>query len=220
MELDDLKAEWQTLHAQLARQTALNLHLFKQGQMEKARHGLRPLAWGQAFQILAGALLILASALLWSSHLHVPHLFVAGLLMHAYGLVLILFGAHVQYLISRIDYGSPVLDIQKDLARLRRFYVVGGLWLGLPWWLLWMPLAMVVLGLLGVDIYAGLLAHAPSVIYGNIAIGIAGLLASVVFLRWAAQRPGLGRRLEDSAAGRSLNRVRTLLDEITKFERE
>ncbi|HXC16988.1 MAG TPA: hypothetical protein VNV60_06055 [Holophagaceae bacterium] len=220
MELDDLKAEWQTLNAQMARQTALNLHLFKQSQMEKARHGLRPLAWGQAFQILAGALLILASALVWSSHLHVPHLLVAGLIMHVYGLALILFGAHMHYLISRIDYGSPVLDIQKGLARLRRFYVVGGLWLGLPWWLLWMPLAMVVLGLLGVDIYGGLLAHAPSVIYSNIAIGIAGLVASVAFIRWAAKRPGLGPRLESSAAGRSLNRAQALLDELAAFEQE
>lgn len=220
MELDDLKAEWQALNAQMARQTALNLRVFRQGQMEKARHGLRPLAWGQALQMVAGALLILPSALLWSRHLHTLHLLVAGLVMHAYGLALILFGARMQFLISRVDYGAPVLDIQKDLARLRRFYVVGGLWLGLPWWLLWMLLAMVVLGLFGVDIYAGLLAHAPSVIYSNLAIGFAGLLASASFIRWAAKRPGLGQRLEHSAAGRSLNRARALVDEIAAFEQE
>ena len=220
MELDDLKAEWQALNAQMGRQAALNLHIFKQSQREKARHGLRPLAWGQAFQMMAGALLILVSALVWSRDLHTLHLLVAGLVMHGYGLALILFGARMQYLISRVDYGAPVLDIQKRLARLRRFHVVGGLWLGLPWWLLWVPLVMLLLGLLRVDIYAGLLAHAPSVIYSNLVIGIAGLLASVAFIRWAVKRPGLGRRLEDSAAGKSLNRARALLDEIAKFETE
>jgi hypothetical protein len=220
MELDDLKAEWQALNAQMARQTALNLHLIRQRQVEKARHGLRPLAWGQALQMAGGAVLVLLSALVWSRHLHTPHLLVAGLVMHAYGLALILFSARVQYLISRVDYGSPVLDIQKHLARLRRFYVVGGLWLGLPWWLLWMLLAMVLLGLFGVDIYAAFLAHAPSVIYINLAIGFAGLLGSVASIRWAVARPGLGQRLEASAAGRSLNRAQALLDEIAAFEQD
>ncbi|HTL98283.1 MAG TPA: hypothetical protein VL181_05705 [Holophagaceae bacterium] len=220
MELDDLKAEWQTLNAQLAKQADLNLRVFRQGQMEKARHGLRPLAWGQALQMAGGVLLSVLSALLWSRHLHTPHLLVAGLVMHAYGLALILFSARMQVLISRVDYGSPVLDIQKHLARLRRFYVVGGLWMGLPWWLLWMPLAMVILGLLRVDIYAGLSARAPSAIYGGLAIGVVGLLASVAFIRWAVKRPGFGPRLESSAAGRSLNRTQALLDDLAAFEQE
>jgi hypothetical protein len=98
---------------------------------------------------------------------------------------------------------------------------VGGLWVGLPWWLLWMPLAMMAfMGLFGADIYAGLQAHAPSVIYSNIAIGIAGLMASVALIRWAATRPKLALRMERSAAGGTLNRAQRLLDEIAKFEQE
>ncbi|HET6329437.1 MAG TPA: hypothetical protein VFF76_01490 [Holophagaceae bacterium] len=221
MELDDLKAEWQALNAQMARQTALNLRVFKQSQMERARHGLRPLAWGQGIQMVAGALLVLVSALFWSNHLHVPHLLVAGLIMHVYGLALILFSARMQILISRVDYSAPVVEIQRNLAKLRRFYIVGGLWVGLPWWLLWMPLAMMAfMGLFGADIYAGLQAHAPSVIYSNIAIGIAGLMASVAFIRWATTRPKLAQRMERSAAGSSLNRAQHLLDEIARFEAE
>jgi hypothetical protein len=221
MELDDLKAEWQALSAQMERQTVLNLLIFKQSQMEKARHGLRPLAWGQGFQMMAGALLVLTSALFWSNHMHVPHLLVAGLVMHVYGLALILSGARMQVLISRVDYAAPVVEIQRNLAKLRRFYVVGGLWLGLPWWLLWMPLVMMAfMGFFGADIYASLQAHAPSVIYSNIAIGIAGLLTSVAFIRWAVKRPKLAQRMERSAAGGSLNRAQRLLDEIAKFEQE
>ena len=217
MELDDLKTEWQALSARMERQTALNLRVFKQSQMEKVRHGLRPLAWGQGLQMVAGALLALVSALFWSDHLPVPHLLVAGLVMHAYGLTLILFSARMQVLISRVDYAAPVVEIQRNLAKLRRFYIVGGLWVGLPWWLLWLPLMMMVLmGLFGADLYT----NAPLVIWINIATGIAGLLGTWAFIRWAGSRPKLAQRLERSAAGGSLNRARHLLDEISKFEQE
>ena len=82
MELDDFKSSWQALNQKLDQQTELNLHLLQESHGEKARHGLRPLVWGQAIQIALGILLVLASGDFWWNHRSVPHLLVTGLLMH------------------------------------------------------------------------------------------------------------------------------------------
>lgn len=217
MELDDLKATFQTLNANLERQNALNLALLRESRKEKVRHGLRPLVWGQAIQMALGLLLALLSAGFWTAHRQVPHLLLAGLAMHAYGLVMILFGARMQVLIHAVDFGAPVLEIQKRLARLRRFYVVGGMWIGLPWFLLWLPfMTMVFMGLFGADMWV----NAPGVYALGAAIGVGGLGLTFAFHRWALGRPGLSKKLEASAAGTSLNRAQALLDELAGFGAE
>lgn len=214
MELDDFKSAWQELNRKLDQQHALNLHLLRESRAAGVRHGLRPLARGQALQIVLGALLVLFSIGFWSNHRHVPHLLLTGLLMHAYGLAMILFGIRVEVLIHRIDFGAPVLGIQKQVAELRRFFVVGGLWMGLPWWLLWIPLMMMVFKGLGVDLFA----RTPLVITLGAAVGSAGLVLTLLFLRWAKGRPRLASLLEGSAAGRSLARAQRTLEEIARFE--
>ena len=129
---------------------------------------------------------------------------------------MILFGARMQVLIRRIDFGSPVIGIQKNLAQLRRFYVVGGMWIGLPWWFLWIPFLMMILMGFGVDLYL----MAPSVVLSLIAAGVVGFILTLFFIRWAKGRTNLANTLEDSAAGSSLNKTRLLLDEIARFEHE
>ena len=52
MELDEfklteLKQAWQTLDAHMQRQSTLNLHLFLERKLDKARSGLRRLYWGK-----------------------------------------------------------------------------------------------------------------------------------------------------------------------------
>ena len=120
MELDDFKPAWQAMNRKLDQQTALNLEILREIRMEKTRHGLRPLVWGQVLHIVLGALVIVLAVGFWSNHRHVPHLLFTGLLMHAYGLAMILFSARMLVLIHGIDFGAPVLGIQKQLARLRR----------------------------------------------------------------------------------------------------
>lgn len=218
MELDDLKTAWQALNANLVRQNALNLALLRERKLETARHLLRPLAWGQSLQMAAGALLALASGAFWVAHRSVPHLLVCGLLMHAYGLVLILFGARMHVLLGRLDFGGPVLELQRRLAELRRFYGRGGLWIGLPWWVLWMLLLeMVFVAAFGADLYANL---APKVVAWQFAAGFAGWGLSLAFAAWARRHPRLGPGLARAAEGPSLTRAQAALDELSRFESE
>lgn len=215
MELDDFKQAWKTLDRRLERQAAIDLQLLRDARVDRARRGLRPLAWGQALQMLIGAAGMLAFAPYWVEHRHEPALFVSGLVLHAYCLGLVVAGALVQAGIARIDYAAPVLGIQRRLLALRRTYIVGGLLVGLPWWFLTAPLLVVLSG-------GAILERAPSVIGIQLTVGAIGLVATGWFHRWAMQpqRAAFGRRLLDSAAGGSIRRAQAALDRLAAFERE
>lgn len=215
MELDDLKHAWQTLEQRLDTQAALNLQTVKDSKLDKMRGGLRPLVFGQAIQIAIGALIALWGGGFWTEHLDASHLLIAGLLVHAAGISMIGFGTAIQVRIAHIDYSAPVLTIQRQLAQVRKLYVYGGLAAGLPWWLLWMPLLMVFLKeTFDFDLYADV----PSLIWFGSATGVAGLVATCLLLRWTGRRAQWAQRLEDGAAGGSLRRARSMLDEIARFE--
>ena len=217
MELDDLKIAWQALDQRLEAQAALNLHTFMDSKLDRMRRGLRPLAWGQAIQIVIGALIAVWGGSFWIHHRDVPHLLIAGLTVHAAGVSMIVLGALMEALIARIDYSAPVLTIQTRLAQLRKVYVRGGLAVGLPWWVLWVPFVMV---FLKTEFGADLFVNAPGVVWINIAAGFVGMLLTWMFIRWAARRPQLAKRLEDGAAGGSINRAQAQLNEIARFQSE
>ena len=217
MELDDMKAAWQTLDRRLDTQAALNLHMFKEGKLDKLRSGLRPLRWGQSIQIVIGALIAMWGGGFWVDHRDVPHLLIAGLIVHAAGISMIALGALMLALMGRIDYSAPVLTIQRQLAQLRKVYVRAGVAVGLPWCVLWVPFTIVALkSVFGPDLYL----NAPQMVWINVSFGIVCILGTLAFLRWADGRPRVARRLDDFAAGRSIVRAQAYLDEIARFEQE
>lgn len=220
MELDELKAAWLSLDRRLEQHNAMNLQLFKDGRMQKLRSSLRPLYWGQILQILFGVLFAVLAGSFWPDHLDVPHLLLSGLIVHVYGVLSIVMGGITLGMISRVnsDYSAPVLEIQKRLAKVRRFYVLGGMIIGLPWALLWMPVLVVLAGLGGVDLWK----HAPSVFWIGGSIGVAILLGTAWFHRWSRspKRPRLAQAMEDSVTGGSLIKAKRILGEIEQFEKE
>ncbi|WP_426663408.1 hypothetical protein [Rhodanobacter aciditrophus] len=214
MELDEMKLAWQALGRQLERQNALNQQLFRDSRMGKLRRGLRPLIWGQALQMTIGVLLVVVAAAFWAGHRDVARLVVCGLLVHAYGLLLIAFAARVLYLVQRIDPAAPVVAIQRQLADLRAWRVrveapvnlVLGCFVWIP--VLWMNLAWY-----GVDLWS------PGFMSWAVSSGLAGLAACMLVV-WLMRRAGLARRVEDSSAGRSVQKAEAVLEEIARFERE
>ena len=155
MELDELKIAWQSLDRRIDQQNRLAWADLRERKLEKARVGLRPLYWGQVLQSVLGIPVVLLGVATWSRNLDVTSLLIAGLMVHAYGVLMIALGGRTLWLINRIDYAAPVVAIQKQLAELRRFYVLGGMIAGLPWWFLWMPFMMALVGLAGVDLFRG-----------------------------------------------------------------
>jgi hypothetical protein len=218
MELDDLKSAWQTLDRRLEQNNALNLHLFKENRIDKAKSGLRPLAFGQGVQLAIGVLMTALFAPFWVRHIDTPHLAIYGLSLHAYALMFIVFAARDLFMLGGIHYDAPVLEIQKRLVELRAWRIRSGLWFAIAGCFAWTPLALVVFYWLGADIWI----HAPSVVYGFIASSFACLALLYALVR-VSRRPGrekLARSLEASSVGRSLSRAQAMLDEIAQFERD
>ena len=223
MELDELKQAWQSLDRRLERHNTLNLQLLKDDRTRRMRSSLRPLFCGQLFQIAFGLVLVLLASALWmragSMHSGLPwRVVLAGVLVQVFGIATIALAGCTLGLIRTIDYAAPVLAIQKQLSKLRRFYIISGLVVGLPWWFMWVPVLMVLVGVGGVDLHA----RAPSVTWIGMGLGVAGLLATWGFHRWSrsTRRPGLASAMEDSMTGGSLRNARRIADEITRFENE
>jgi hypothetical protein len=217
MELDEMKLAWQSLDRRLEEHLALNKKVLLQEKRSKAPGKLRPLVWGQGVQMIIGSCLALLAAVFWNATLDIPHLFYAGLSLHIYGILLIIFGAAMQGLMSRVDYSAPVIEIQKQLAKVRNLYMHGGTLLGLVWWLLWIPFTMIVFAwAFGFDIYA---KGPPMMMLSWWIIGFTGLLATLGFIAWANKRPNLSKKMEADVTGKSLNNAIKFLDEIAEFEK-
>lgn len=218
MEIDELKQAWQTLGRQLERQEATQFALLRDRKLDKARRSLRPLFWGQIVQILFGVLFIALATLLWRSGPSLISVIVAGIVVHAYGVATVIAAGVTLGRISAIDYSRPVLEITRQMATLRRTYLINGMVAGLPWWFLWYAVLVVLASFSGTD----LVSQVPLMGVIALAIGVIGLLATWWFHRWSRQpqRAAFGKRLDDGAAGGSIRRSQALLDELTSFERE
>jgi len=221
MELDELKRTWldfeQRIDRQLAARDSRDKDVWRQRQQDRIRRGLRPLFWGQIAQIAFGVVLIFMAVADWSANPGVSHRMLPGVLIHVYGVIVIMLAGITLGRMGRIDYTDPVVVIQQWLAGLSRWYICCGAIVGLPWWFLWMPFMHVMFGLFGADLLGSV---SPLFLWCNIGAGILGLLATLGFHRWL-HRPGreqLAGRFDESAAGTSLTRVRNLLADMESSE--
>ncbi len=216
MELDDFKSSWKVLHGQLEAQRSLNLHLLQESHLEKARHALRPLFWGQLLQGFSGLLLMGWAVSVWGSHLSEPYLLGSGLVFHVYGVALVIVSARVLHLLRALDDGAPVLELQDRMAKLRRFYIRSGMAVGLPWWVIWVPfMELVFHSLFGVD----MLRHSPQILWIGLGGGLPGWIGTLLIHRWVMRRP-MGTRHERFLAGKGLNDAQRRLEEIARFRDE
>lgn len=220
MELDDLKLAWQALDRRLEKQEALNWQIFRQGQSDRLRRGLRPLMIGQLAQMAVGVVLALWGIRFWSTHLSIWPAMASGIALQVFGTLAIIFTARVMGMVRAIDYAAPVLDIQRRVARLRTwrtkveapvFAVLGSV--------IWIPV-LLMLGQYGMDARGTTSwTWSPGVVawlLSSAAISLA-LVALGYFL---VRRLGRTKWLEDSHAGRSVVRTEAMLEEIARFERE
>jgi len=214
MELDDMKLAWQTLDRRLDLQNALFLHQFKQDRLDKTHSRLRRLYWGKIVQILFGDALIYFGIMAAIRHRDVPHLLACSLFMLAYGLLTVIFGGLTLGKIASIDYAAPVVEIQKRVGALHRLYALASLCLGLPWWFLWIAIFVLEMKAnLDIDLFVTL----PAFIWINVAIGVAGFVATVWYLRRRNARSA--GTTHDSDTPRSLREAKGELDEIERFEK-
>jgi hypothetical protein len=217
MDLDELKPAWIALERRLAEGEALTRQLLRETRLRRVHSALRCLAWGQTLQLAIGIGIAVIAGPFWIEHRHIPHLLVAGLLMHLYGVAMIAFSAGQLLFIARLDHAAPVVTLQRRLAAARRLRLCAQLWLGLPWWALW-----VVATVVGARRWTGVDIYGPWVL-DAVGIGVVGMALTLWLPRRFAHTPRgarfIQRRLDD-LTGRSLVRATRELDEIARFAAE
>ena len=219
MELEDLRLAWKTLDARLQRQNSLQLAELHDRRIGRIRASLRPLMLGQIMQLLFGVGCVIVGVGMWKTFAAIVPVLLAGIVFHVYGVLTIIAAGVVLGGIARIDHGLPVLELQQRLASLRKAYLISGMVVGLPWWVLWVLPLMAVASLH--DAQTGE-SGMQLWIWLCIAGGFAGILATWAFHRWL-QRPGreaLARRMQDSAVGGSLRKAQAELDALKAYEIE
>ena len=184
------------------------LLLTRRQLMDRVRGSLRPLTRGQIIQIFIGILTILLGVQCWAPNTHLPHRLVSGLILHVYGLALIVAAANVIARIKRIDYSEPVHVVREKLGAVNRLYTRVGPIVGFPWWLMWIP-AFVAVGFDAV-LY-------PVSLVVSLIVGVVGLVASIWLYTRALKRHNAGRDREDGKlAGGSVAEAYRVLDEIER----
>jgi hypothetical protein len=218
MELNELKSTWQILEKALERGNRLSVAMLRQRKLDAVNKSLRPLKLNQAFQISVGLFFILLAGVLWSTRPTAISVILSGVFVQAYGIGCVLTAGIVFSWLNRIDYSAPVVEMQGGLARVRRAYGICVLVAGLSWWFLWIPLLMLLAGLAHVNLYA----HAPSVIWIGIAIGIAGSLCMYGLYAYSQRSSNVRFRqfIERATFGGSLQNALQQLKEVRKFEEE
>jgi membrane protein DedA with SNARE-associated domain len=218
MEMNELMSAWKSLEQRLERDNSLHLALLRERRLDRARSSLRPLAIGQVMQIAMGVAVLLLAATLWSTRPSSVPVIIAGAMIHTYGIGCIITAALTIAAMHRIGYSESVISVQSKLVRVRRAYVVSSIVAGLTWWFLWIPLLMVLAALIGVDLYA----HAPSVVWIGVVIGIAGclLMLWLYLLSRSESHPRLRKAADNAVFGRSLMKAQAQIDELIRFEQE
>lgn len=228
MDLDTLKTTWKALDERLARIETLQAQANDLGRARDAearakagqlasRRALRPLAIGLGLQAIAGVVLATIAVAFWVKRADLGAQFVVyGVLVQAYAVALIASAGHELSLIRRVRMTGAVLDMQGALAALRRWRETVGWVLGLAGGVIWVPLLLMGLAVVGADVWT----HRPSFIgwLGLWAVG--GTAAVWAILRWAERHPRFGASMRANAAGQSVRRAELAIADVRAFEAE
>lgn len=221
MDNDEMKQLWTQLQACEAR---IEGHL----QSESARRGRHAVRGALRWSLAAGWLELVVwiaftalAATFWVQHRGELRWLAIGLVLHAYGIAGIWACATRLLLTTRIHlFDAPVTIQQRRLSELRRFQVCSTLALGLPWWCLWLPVALAIARQWGgVDGFAA----GSNWFWVTMSVGVVGMLWSLWLARRVAarqRRSPFWQRIVDDLSGRSLARATREMEAVAAFARE
>lgn len=221
MDLDDLKRRWEDQDRKLDASLRLNARVLQASTLIKAETALRRLSRLLGIGLFLDLLLVLGLGSFAADHAADARFLIPAVVLGSGVIALAIAAVHQLLAIGRLDFGEPIVTIQRRLEslRLQRIRETQVTLLVSP--LLWVPLLIVALkGLLDVDAYALLDGRwlAANVLFG---------LAVIPLGLWAARRyadrfrgsPVLRRLLRD-LAGTNVNAAAGFLAVLTRFEQE
>jgi hypothetical protein len=217
MELDELKASWQSLDGRIDELIAINRRLLTETISSKVRWRLAPVLAGAVLNMIIGAFFALVWGGFWSAHLATPAVAVPGIALHLASIGLFVIGVVRLTLVLRIDYTQPVLTIQRSLATLQEFEARSfhAVWFAC-WVLVPAALVAIVMGFAGMNLWE----RASGFILANFVVCLAGGLAPPLLHYWARRKPGkLAAWMDAFLLSHSIARAKAAVAEIDDFAR-
>ncbi|HEX4964336.1 MAG TPA: hypothetical protein VF173_26190 [Thermoanaerobaculia bacterium] len=221
MNLEDLKQRWEDQDRKLDATLKLNRQLLQMATLGKAETALRRLAFLLGIELLLDLPIALWLGSFIVDHRHEIRFLLPAVVLHLFVIGLIVTIVRQLAAIGSLDYGAPVLEIQRRLESLRIERLRATKWTLLLSPLLWTPLVIVAFeSLLGVDVYA---RFDMSWLLGNLLFGAALIpLAVWISRRYAArmERSPFVQRLMRDLAGYNLNAAAGFVDRLARFAEE
>jgi hypothetical protein len=221
MELDDLKNQWAESDKKLDEVIRLNTQVLRDSRMSRTNSSLKWAFRGILFEQLASIPALILLGIFISNRYSEPRYLVPAIVLDLFAIFSVASCGYQLGTLHSIDFGQPVVAIQKKLEKVRVLRLATIKWGLLLGPVLWIPFTIVALkGLLGVDGYA--LFHGEWLVINLLAGAAISALLFWLSNRFASrtQRSPVLQRLMNDLAGYSLSRALTFLDGISRFEHE
>jgi len=222
--LDDLKTEWMARDRQLESQLRMNTLMLRETLLEKHSAKLGSATLGNVFQILFTIPFLAFFGWFIVRHLDQPAFLLPALLLQIWTVVMLGLDIHQRSQLRSLDYGRPVLELQRQVEQIKIARLNTFKWAFLTGQLLWWIPFMLVLfkGLLGVNLYtvSGFMSTFTA---WNIAFGIAFIPFALWVSKLLSGRLGGSPRFQkftDGIAGSDVVVAREFLDKLARFGRE
>ncbi len=222
--LDDLKTEWMARDRQLETQLRMNTLMLRETLLDKHSATLGSATTGNVFQILFTLPFLAFFGWFIARHLEQPAFLLPAVLLQVWTVAMLALSIHQRSQVRSLDYGRPVLELQRQIALIKISRLNTFKWAFLTGQLLWwIPFVLVLFkGLLGVNLYTAS-AFMPTFIAWNIAFGV----AFIPFALWASKQlagrlsgsPGF-QKFTDGIAGSDVVVARAFLRKLESFGRE
>ena len=224
MTLDQLRAEWAARDRQL--QDSMRLHglLLRESFLDRHRSEIERLSLRGNFEFVFAIPFLAFFGWFIAHHFTQPEFLLPALALQAWTLMFAVLGVHQRQALQNLNYGQPVIELQRSIERLKITRLTTFKWAFLTGQLLWwVPFVLVLFkGLFGVNLYT-VSAFMPRFIACNILFGVAIIPCAI----WVSRRIGgrFGgserfRKFTDGLAGRDIAVAREFLDRLARFERE
>lgn len=219
MELDDLRKQWAGLDGKLDAALRLNRRVLDERVLDKVGSAMSRLGWALGAELTLDVVAVLLTGSFVADHVREVRFLVPGLMLQAFAIVQIATLACQIVVARRIDYGAPLVEIQKRIGMLRVSRTRTTMWTLILAPLLWTPLVVVALeGLFGVDAYE---SFGVPYLVANVTLGIAVIASGLLVSRRYAARfsaSPFARRLMRDLAGVNLTVAVGFLDSLAQFE--
>jgi hypothetical protein len=218
MELDELKVRWEEQDRKLDDCIRLNQRVLRESVLGKADTALRRLSRLLWFELAANLVSPLLLGSFIGKHFTEPRFLIPAVALQLGAIVLVIASVRQLAAIAGMDYGAPIVAIQKRLESLRAERIRTVMWTLILSPLAWIPLLIVALqGLFGVDAYATFDRNwlVANVLFGVAVVGVAVWISRSFGDRMSAW-PLVQRLLRD-VGGQNLAAAQAYVKSLSRF---